>query len=485
MKIKSLKVVAATTDISNLIQGMTLYESINGFLKGSINILDGTNFYDEVIGDRDALIPLKVTFVYGIANSHVEIPHHFMMDGITDMKITKTEKTYNIHLIGPVEHALKLTKLTNVYQGTSHSIIRKIFYECMPDGTRLHALSNTVTNGKYIVPNLPAIQAIFNVANHAIDNSGAGYYLWQRVWDSGGTRFGSVKWISEDWYMDPDGNKFVIRSNLASSNCMTHPTNNWESVGVASKFTVQSYKMAHTDRLASGIYGNSINQIELDKTKLTKNNPVEYSSQEITTLKTSKLFYENNNIAPVGAAHIAVPKRFIGLRAADVNQYNREYWARGTDADRLKYIGTPDGDGALANAIKEMDGDQKHNRNFGKHHAKAKLDFEAEIKRIEAGIPVQDAWNAKSLFEDISNPTNMASLNMKKRIYNQSLYVEDMVPVPGMGCGHSVMVEQGGSQKSKSGADGGYIIANINHFFQPNDTEIDYTQNLTLIRERA
>ena len=85
MKLDSLKVIAATTDISNLIQGMTLYESINGFVKGSLQILDGVNFYDEVIGYHDKLIPIKITYTY----MKVEITNTFMADGVGQQIINK------------------------------------------------------------------------------------------------------------------------------------------------------------------------------------------------------------------------------------------------------------------------------------------------------------------------------------------------------------------------------------------------------------
>ena len=55
MLIDSFKVVAATTDITDMVMGMTFFESINGMLQGNIQMLDGQNFFDQVIGYHDRI----------------------------------------------------------------------------------------------------------------------------------------------------------------------------------------------------------------------------------------------------------------------------------------------------------------------------------------------------------------------------------------------------------------------------------------------
>ena len=49
MNIDNFKVTAAATDITRLVQGMTFFESINGLLKGNIQILDGKTFLIELL----------------------------------------------------------------------------------------------------------------------------------------------------------------------------------------------------------------------------------------------------------------------------------------------------------------------------------------------------------------------------------------------------------------------------------------------------
>ena len=93
MLLDSYKVTAATTDITNMVMGMTFYESINGLLKGNIQMLDGASFFDIVIGEQDKLCPVEIEFNY-LANEPTII--QFMIDGVNQMKIFKVrEILYN------------------------------------------------------------------------------------------------------------------------------------------------------------------------------------------------------------------------------------------------------------------------------------------------------------------------------------------------------------------------------------------------------
>ena len=64
MLLDSFKVTAATTNITDMVMGMTFFESINGLLKGNIQMLDGANFFDVVIGEQDKLCPVEIEFKY-------------------------------------------------------------------------------------------------------------------------------------------------------------------------------------------------------------------------------------------------------------------------------------------------------------------------------------------------------------------------------------------------------------------------------------
>ena len=184
MRLNSLKVIVATTDISALVQGMTLYESINGLIRGTLQIFDGVNFFDEVIGYHNELVPIEITFNY----MDVDVTNLFMADGVSNMKIEKSNKEYVIHLIDPIEQTLKLTKILNVYRGTSEQIVYRIFKEATGEKSKLILNTNAVTNGKYIVPNISAFKAIDNVVKHAVDADHTGFYFYQTITDFGAVR---------------------------------------------------------------------------------------------------------------------------------------------------------------------------------------------------------------------------------------------------------------------------------------------------------
>ena len=107
MIVDSFKVTAATTDITNLVMEMTFFESINGLIKGNIQMLDGTGFFDVVIGEQDKLCPVEIEFNY-LSNQPVII--QFMIDGVNQMKIFKAERSYVMHLITLEEFNLNCCK---------------------------------------------------------------------------------------------------------------------------------------------------------------------------------------------------------------------------------------------------------------------------------------------------------------------------------------------------------------------------------------
>ena len=175
MLINSFKVTAATSNITDLITGMTFFENINGMLQGNIQMLDGTNFYDLAIGEQNRLIPVEVEIVYG----NQIISMIFMIDGINQMKIFKSEKSYVMHLITTEEYNLKLLDISAVYGGTANNVIEKIFLQASGETNKLIVNTTSITNGKYIVPNISAMQAIANVTYAAVDANQSGFYFYQ------------------------------------------------------------------------------------------------------------------------------------------------------------------------------------------------------------------------------------------------------------------------------------------------------------------
>lgn len=88
-----------------------------------------------------------------------------------------------------------------------------------------------------------------------------------------------------------------------------------------------------------------------------------------------------------------------------------------------------------------------------------------------------------SLFSPESLITEEIISNMKYRLFNTTLLATNVVAVPGIGCGMITEVAQGEGQISNTKTDGTYLIANINHRFIMEDGEMEYSQNIGLVRE--
>ena len=176
---------------------MSFFESINGMLRGNIQMLDGTNFFDLAIGEQNRLIPVEVEIVYG----NEIISMIFMIDGINQMKIFKNEKSYVMHLITTEEYNLKLLDISAVYGGTANNVVERIFLQASGETNKLIVNTTSITNGKYIVPNIPAMEAIANVTYAAVDANQSGFYFYQRLYDEGACRFASLYSMSKDFHI--------------------------------------------------------------------------------------------------------------------------------------------------------------------------------------------------------------------------------------------------------------------------------------------
>lgn len=402
MLLDSFKVTAATTNITDMVMGMTFFESINGLLKGNIQMLDGANFFDVVIGEQDKLCPVEIEFKY-LANKPVIL--RFMIDGVNQMKIFKSEKSYVMHLISFEEFNLKLNDINAVYNGPAEEVAASIFKQTMGEKNVLIINTLSTTKGKYVIPNIPAIEAMANVTYAAVDANYTGFYFYQRLYDEGKCRFGSLHSMSIDFHKRDDGK--IMKISNADISLKELNDNDIMSEGTASIFELEEYRMHHSDKLARGEYGHKINQIELDKTNLKKNEPIikNQTQVEMTRYKISEFIYGRPITIPPGPHSDEEP----------------------------------------------------------------------------------ETYEQKSLFHDVNSPNTQAAVNLKKRIYNNTLNVSGMVPAAYMGVGQSIEVELGRASPEENISGGTYIIADINHIFKITDSGagMDYVQNVKLLREYA
>jgi hypothetical protein len=298
MELESLVVHGGATDISGLVQDLTLFESIEGYVQGSIHVIDGDNFFDKVIGAKDTLVPITLTFTY----MDIEVTYFFQADGISNMMINKSNKEYNIHLITLVEQGLKLVPINAAFSGASHEIAAGIFEEALADvGPYLYVDSKAITTGKYIVPNISARDALENVVDGAMDIHSTGFYIYQRVVDGGKTRMGSLKHMAGNKFMKGPREEFAIRGEIISNESSEAPGDNIDTIGTSNKFTVLEYKRNFTDKIVDGEFGNKIHSVSLDETTVVKNQALEASAHVQTVYKSSNNLYntEKNLFATV------------------------------------------------------------------------------------------------------------------------------------------------------------------------------------------
>ena len=398
MIIDSFKVVAATTDVTNMVMGMTFYESINGMLHGNIQMLDGQNFFDQVIGYNDELVPISIEF--SILEQQFEMI--FFIDGINQMKIFKSEKSYIMHLISTEEFNLRINDVNAVFNSTAEEVVKDIYEGNVGTGNKLIINSLSTTKGKYVVPNIPAIEAIANATYVAVDAEYTGFYFYQRLWDEGTCRFASLYTMSRDFHKNLLNQKFTIENRDTALKDLE--AGNVTPEGAASIFELEEYRMDHTLKLQDGEFGHKIHHIELDKTNLKKNPPMVGGSAIVTTRhKISEFIYGRPITIPPGPHSDEEP----------------------------------------------------------------------------------ETYEQKSLFHDVDSPNTQAAINLRKRIYNNTISVSAMNPSPYLGCGQSIELKLGGSNISYSVSDGNYIVSDINHVFQNTDTGMQYVQNVKLLREYA
>ena len=74
------------------------------------------------------------------------------------------------------------------------------------------------------------------------------FIFYQRLWDGGVCRFGSLWGMSRKFHLDGTGNSFKIRNVIKSLEDMKEGVDQ----GTASEFELEEYRMNHTDKLGRG-----------------------------------------------------------------------------------------------------------------------------------------------------------------------------------------------------------------------------------------
>ena len=119
LNLDSISISVREVDISDMVTGVTIQESIMGMLKGAIAVKDGINFFDEFIGTD--LADVQFSYEY-IGETKIA---SFYMDGISNMKIEKQQKNYIIHIASMHESAFA-QKINNAFREVSKTQSKKV-----------------------------------------------------------------------------------------------------------------------------------------------------------------------------------------------------------------------------------------------------------------------------------------------------------------------------------------------------------------------
>jgi hypothetical protein len=284
LKLDSINIEIVNKDISKMVTGVTIYESVLGMLKGAISIKDGINFFDNFIGT--SLSPVHIKFQYFEQDP---ILCSFFMDGISDMKIEKNQKNYIIHIKSACIPQFNET-VNSVFSGRSDEIIKRIFTQIKSKNMKLHIDNQTDTKGKYIAPNISAAACFKALMNNAYDVKQTGMFMYQRFFDNNAIRLTSLYNMLNNHFVDNNKVRVAIRSIITSGQTVTGK----DIIGTASSFKLKEYNMQLLKKIQYGIWGETIDEIDMDETAIRHNLTQEATSISKTKFKLSDKLYSDD-----------------------------------------------------------------------------------------------------------------------------------------------------------------------------------------------
>jgi hypothetical protein len=284
LKLDNIIIEIANKDISKMVTGVTIYESVFGMLKGAIAITDGINFFDNFIGSDLSDVHFTVTYL-----EKSPITCSFYMDGISDMVIEKQQKKYIIH-IQSTYTASHATKVNSVFSGRSDEIVASIFTEVNPISAFIIIDTETDTKGKYIAPNISARNCLAPIVNNAYDVKQTGMFLYQRFFDNNAIRLSSLHHMLNNSFINDTGTKVYIKKSIISH----HDLSGLATLGTSDSFKLKEYNMDFIQKVEDGIWGKAVSEMQLDETIKKDNLTKEATSISSTRFKLSDKLYSDN-----------------------------------------------------------------------------------------------------------------------------------------------------------------------------------------------
>ena len=516
MQTDTLKIEFNEIDVTALVTQVTVNENIDGFIRGNIDIIDGTSLETSMFSKGMPVGQLEIEYL------GAKCKLSFVCDGKNRVASTPGMKGISVAFVSAEKAAMRMEKINSVYEGTSDNIVGAIFSEVMGEGASLVVSPRAVSKGKYVVPNIAAMFAINNVVRTAIDENQSGYYFYQTLWNSGALAMTSLRVMNEKFTLIPGSRgkqgsgqtgKYYCLQESAPSGCDLED-GNIANVGVCQAITHMQYNKDYLERLAMGLHGNQSVENSLETTTINAHEATQITADALYTYKLSTKLYDG----------ISPEDYFEGVKRANLGPLHAFYWgdiSMSTDAQRFDWIG----DGTMtgpATTVMNTNSSKYGEIRLGKVNGKsARYDsntdgqlakwidlvnfpwgfdkkeqtknalsnisiLEGERNRISNGIKVVGdiSTTSQSLFENMNSPTMIQMYNQKARAQSIIVRVNCEVAIPRVTCGSSINVKLQQGDKVRDVAEGNYIIKDLTHnFLHQDDNKFNYTQNYTLIRE--
>ena len=285
LKLDDLIIEVQNKEIQGMVTGVTIYETVFGMLKGAIAVTDGMNFFDNFIGTSLCDVHFKFQYL-----NKSPIICSFYMDGISEMRIEKQVKKYIIHIESAYVPSLS-EHINAAFSGRSDEIIKSIFTEATKDvNAILECDTKTGTKGKYIAPNISAAACLKALMNNAYDVKQTGMFMYQRFFDNNAIRLTSLYNMLNNHFVDNNKVRVAIRSIITSGQTVTGK----DIIGTASSFKLKEYNMQLLKKIQYGIWGETIDEIDMDETAIRHNLTQEATSISKTKFKLSDKLYSDN-----------------------------------------------------------------------------------------------------------------------------------------------------------------------------------------------
>lgn len=287
MKLSAFKVSlvytdGASIDITDTILEVSITENIFGNLEGSINIVDGVGILDNAISN-DNVIVLEFNYL------NTTVKHSFFLDGVNAIDITThlTKKTYVISLKSLDTLADTLQVISKSFKGTSSDIIKTIFDDVFSHN--LKVLSDSITRGHYISPNISPSKIIKQIKSQAYDIKLTPFFLFERLIDNKNTFLTSLTQVDSQPVLA------TISPVIQNGDTRNKPLSN---IGQPKSIVIHSDNDNITYKAANGIFGKTIVNMDISKSSITTEAYGD-ATESNSTLNLIRLDMYDNDKAPL------------------------------------------------------------------------------------------------------------------------------------------------------------------------------------------